>query len=60
MGDQTSTPDPGARQERREWTTMTPEDFGQESPGTLFDLTPKQVPAPADGCGTGDLLEELD
>jgi hypothetical protein len=28
-------------------------------PAPLFDLEPANVPAPVDGCGTGDLLAEL-
>lgn len=43
---------------RRDWRTMTPGDFSADAaPAPLFALEPASVPAPVDGCGTGDLLE---
>lgn len=59
--DQTPTPRPRARDSRPEWSTMTRQDFDRDANSTpLFDLTPANVPAPADGFGTGDLLAELE
>ena len=43
-----------------DWRDMTPEDFRSDAPApSLFTLEPANVPAPVDGCGTGDLFALL-
>jgi hypothetical protein len=45
----------------RDWRAMSRADYDTDAaPAPLFTLEPSSVPAPDDGCGTGDLLAELD
>ena len=40
------------------WLELDRSTFDVDAPApTLLDLEPASVPAPDDGCGTGDLLE---
>jgi hypothetical protein len=47
----------------RDWLAMAPSDFDTSADDgdlSLFDLDPATAPLSDDGCGTGDLLEEVD
>ena len=39
------------------WLELDRSTFDVDAPAELFTLEPASVPAPDDGCGTGDLLE---